>query len=71
MKRKLPTVELIKVSGKITDEKGNPIAGATVIIHGTSQGVATDVDGKYTLPVKPDRCIANFIYRIQNRSGTC
>ena len=52
--KKVPTVELIKVSGKITDEKGNPIAGATVIIHGTSQGVATDVDGKYTLPVKPD-----------------
>ena len=42
------------VKGKVVDDKGNPIAGATVLIHGTTQGVATDADGKYTLPVKPD-----------------
>ena len=48
------TVKLIQVSGKVTDEKGNSIPGATVIIHGTTQGVATDVDGRYTLAVKPD-----------------
>ncbi len=42
------------MSGKVTDEKGNSIPGATVIIHGTTQGVATDVDGRYTLAVKPD-----------------
>lgn len=46
--------EIFKVSGKITDEKGDPIAGATIVIHGTSQGVASDADGKYALPVKPD-----------------
>lgn len=48
------TAELIKVSGKVTDEKGNPIPGATVLIHGTTQGVATDAEGKYMLPVKSD-----------------
>lgn len=42
------------ISGKVTDDKGNPIPGATVIIHGTTQGVATDIDGKYTLTVRPD-----------------
>ena len=47
-------VKLIQVSGKVTDEKGNPIPGATVIIHGTTQGVATDAEGKFSLPVKVD-----------------
>ena len=47
-------VELIKISGTVVDEKGNPIPGASVIIHGTTQGVATDVKGNYTLMVKPD-----------------
>lgn len=36
-----------KVSGVVTDENGAPLAGANVIIEGTSQGAATDVDGKY------------------------
>ena len=49
-----PVIELIKVSGKITDEKGNPIAGATVIIYGTTQGVASDANGRFSIPVKPD-----------------
>lgn len=48
------TTKLIQVSGRVTDEKGNSIPGATVIIHGTTQGVATDLDGRYTLAVKPD-----------------
>nr|WP_231932314.1 MULTISPECIES: TonB-dependent receptor [Butyricimonas] len=52
--RERKTIQLINVTGKVTDEKGDPIAGATVIIHGTTQGVATDADGRYSLPVKAD-----------------
>ena len=52
--REKKTIQLITITGKVTDDKGNPIPGATVLIHGTTQGVATDVDGKYTLPVRPD-----------------
>lgn len=47
-------VELIAVKGKITDEKGNPLPGATVVIHGTTQGVSADVDGRYVINVQPD-----------------
>lgn len=43
-----PQVKLIQVTGRVVDEKGNPIPGATVLIQGTSQGVATDVEGRYT-----------------------
>ncbi len=53
-KQEVKQVNLITVAGKITDEKGNPIAGATIVIHGTTQGVASDADGKYTLPARPD-----------------
>ena len=49
-----PEVKLTKVSGRIVDEKGNPVAGATIVIQGTTQGVASDAEGNYTIPVKPD-----------------
>ncbi len=45
------TQEQIKVSGKVTDEKGEPIAGVTVLIKGSSRGTATDIDGTYTITV--------------------
>ncbi|WP_368261399.1 STN and carboxypeptidase regulatory-like domain-containing protein, partial [Butyricimonas sp. RTP31023st2_F12_RTP31023_210422] len=35
-----PQVKLVQVSGRVVDEKGNPIPGATVLIQGTTQGVA-------------------------------
>ena len=44
----------ISVKGTIVDEKGNPIAGATVVIHGTSKGIASDADGRFALDVNPD-----------------
>lgn len=37
------------VSGKVTDEKGEPLPGVTVMVVGTTTRTATDVDGKYTL----------------------
>ena len=48
------TDNLIKVRGRITDEDGNPIPGASIVIHGTTQGVASDVNGNYELQVNPD-----------------
>lgn len=40
------------VSGVITDAKtGETIVGASVVVNGSSQGVVTDVDGKFSLSV--------------------
>lgn len=48
------TDNLMKVKGRVTDESGNPIPGASIIIHGTTQGVATDMEGRYELNASPD-----------------
>ena len=42
------------VHGKVTDENGAPIVGANVWIKGTMVGVATDVNGDYTLRINPE-----------------
>ena len=61
MREKKP-VELVTVTGRVVDEKGNPIPGATVLIQGTTQGVATDTDGNYTINMRPtDALRVSFI----------
>jgi TonB-dependent starch-binding outer membrane protein SusC len=39
------------ISGKVTDEKGNPVANASVIVKGTVSGTTTKPDGSFTLAV--------------------
>lgn len=40
-----------QVSGTVTDASGVPLPGVSVLVEGTSQGTATDFDGRYTLEV--------------------
>ena len=40
-----------KISGIITDEKGEPIIGANIAVVGTTIGIISDMDGKYDLEV--------------------
>lgn len=40
-----------KISGIITDEKGEPIIGANIAVVGTTIGIISDMDGKYELEV--------------------
>ncbi|MET4105036.1 TonB-dependent receptor [Hymenobacter sp. UYP22] len=39
------------ISGRVLDEKGQGMPGVTVLERGTSNGVTTDSDGRYTLAV--------------------
>jgi len=41
-----------KVTGTVSDSQG-PVIGASVVEKGTSNGVVTDLNGKFTLNVKP------------------
>ncbi|MBR5820859.1 MAG: SusC/RagA family TonB-linked outer membrane protein, partial [Alistipes sp.] len=38
-----------QVSGTVTDNHGNPVVGATVMVDGTNQGTTTGADGKFVL----------------------
>jgi TonB-linked SusC/RagA family outer membrane protein len=37
------------ITGKITDDKGNPVAGASVVVKGAKNGTSTDSSGNFTL----------------------
>lgn len=37
------------ISGSVTDEKGQPLPGVNVLVQGTRQGVATDLNGRYSI----------------------
>lgn len=39
------------VSGTVTDDKGEPLIGASVMVKGTTAGVSTDVSGKFNLRI--------------------
>ena len=53
----------ITITGRVTDEKKEPIPGATILLKGTSLGTATNVDGSYklTIPEMKD-CILVFSF---------
>ncbi|HCR90134.1 MAG TPA: SusC/RagA family TonB-linked outer membrane protein, partial [Prolixibacteraceae bacterium] len=50
------------VSGKVTDSSGAPLPGVTVIVKGTTQGIITDFDGKYTLANVPSDATLMFSF---------
>lgn len=43
----------INIKGKATDERGQPLAGVSVTLNGTSLGTVTDAEGRYAITV-PD-----------------
>lgn len=44
----------ITVSGTVTDDTDQPVIGASVMVKGSTTGVPTDLDGKYTIDVPAD-----------------
>src|SRR6188768_3829708 len=51
----------IRVSGRITDENGSPLAGASVKVKGGTQGVSANANGEYAITV-PDDAVLIFSY---------
>lgn len=39
------------VTGKVTDEKGNPLGNVSVLVRGTTTGTTTKADGTYSLDI--------------------
>ena len=44
----------VTVSGKVTDEAGDPLPGVFVLENGSSQGTSTDQNGAYSITVPAD-----------------
>lgn len=38
-----------EIDGVVTDEKGEPIVGATIMLKGTNKGTITDINGKFSI----------------------
>ncbi|MDE6801564.1 MAG: SusC/RagA family TonB-linked outer membrane protein, partial [Muribaculaceae bacterium] len=58
----LPMIAQIQVSGVVTDAKdGEPLMSVTVLEKGTSNGIATGLDGDYTLTVAEGKTLV-FTY---------
>lgn len=49
------TVAMTTVSGRILDENGRPLIGATVLDKRSGRGVSTDATGSYTMTVPANR----------------
>lgn len=44
----------VTVTGTVTDESGEPITGAAVMLEGSTTGVVTDISGKYSITFVKD-----------------
>ena len=47
----------MQITGTVTDENGEPVIGATIQVKGSSSGVITDIDGRYTIVVPNENSI--------------
>lgn len=58
--------DIVNISGKITDDTGEGLVGANVLIKGTTQGTVTDIDGNYKLAVDTEATLViSYIGYIQ------
>ncbi len=56
------TANHIAVKGRVTDDKGEPLAGASIKLKGSEKGVVSDATGNFSLPVnKGDTVIVSFL----------
>ena len=53
---------IMQIKGKITDEKGEPLAGATIVIKGTKKSVVANFDGNFTIDVPDSKSILVVSY---------
>lgn len=57
-----PVQEPVTVTGRVVDEEGSPLPGATVVEEGTNNGVVTDYDGNFTIITDSNsELVVNFI----------
>ncbi len=53
--------QFVNIKGKVSDENGEPLIGATILIEGTFIGTTTDINGNYVFTV-PKKENMNILY---------
>jgi hypothetical protein len=51
-----------QISGRVTEDNGSPLPGVSILIKGTTNGTATDLDGRYTLTVPENNAVLVFSF---------
>lgn len=51
------------ITGKVSDQEGNPLPGANVIVNGTNKRTTTDINGNFTLEAlnENDEIVISFV----------
>src|SRR5688572_10692129 len=50
------------IKGKIVDTNGDPLPFAAIFVVGTDQGIASNIEGEYLLPLTPGKHRVRFQY---------
>ena len=58
----LNSFQTITITGVITDNTGEPLMGVNVVLKGTTTGVVSEVDGKYSINVPNNNAVLVFSY---------
>ena len=51
-----------EIEGTVTDKDGNTLPGVSVVVKGTTNGVATDINGNYTIQIEGDSAVLIFSF---------
>ncbi|MDD2424421.1 MAG: SusC/RagA family TonB-linked outer membrane protein [Bacteroidales bacterium] len=54
--------ELKIVTGKVTDQNGEPLTGVAIVVKGTNNGVVSDPTGSYRIRLRPEDNILVFSF---------
>ena len=55
-----------QVTGTITDTKGEPVAGVSVVVDGTTLGVVTGSDGIFTISARPGQTLSFYLFGMKS-----
>ncbi len=53
----LSAVTIQEIKGQVTDDKGNPLPGVSIVVKGTATGTNTDANGSFTITVPEGKTI--------------
>src|SRR4051812_38554881 len=58
------------ITGRVVDETGQPVTGASVLIKGTSAGASADANGNFSINAKPGDVLVISAVGIPDREVT-